>query len=257
MCCAPIRVLELYATEGLNPNAVHLAQLRLGQGLVGTIAASARPLNLSDAQEHPAFAYLPETGEEIYNSFLGVPVLRAGRTLGVLVVQNKTMRHYRDDEVEALETTAMVIAEMIATGDLAAADPARARTRPAPAGELHRPVLQRRRRAWPCRAARAAHRRHQSVQRGQRGRSRAGSKLARFAPALHRRHAGAPRRRLRGRASRGARSLSHVRQRPRLGAPAGRGGPQRPDGRSGGRKGAERHARPHAAHDRSRICASG
>ena len=112
-------VLELYATEGLNPGSVHLAQLKLGQGLVGTIAASARPLNLSDAQKHPAFAYLPETGEEIYNSFLGVPVLRAGRTLGVLVVQNRTKRHYRDDEVEALETTAMVIAEMIATGDLA------------------------------------------------------------------------------------------------------------------------------------------
>ncbi|MBN9244981.1 MAG: phosphoenolpyruvate--protein phosphotransferase [Mesorhizobium sp.] len=112
-------MLELYATEGLNKNAVHQAQLRLGQGLVGTIAASARPLNLSNAQEHPAFAYLPETGEEIYHSFLGVPVLRAGRTLGVLVVQNKTMRNYRDDEVEALETTAMVIAEMIATGDLA------------------------------------------------------------------------------------------------------------------------------------------
>lgn len=111
-------VLELYATEGLNPNAVHLAQLQLGQGLVGTIAASARPLSLSDAQKHPAFAYLPETGEEIYHSFLGVPVLRAGRTLGVLVVQNRTMRHYREDEVEALETTAMVIAEMIATGDL-------------------------------------------------------------------------------------------------------------------------------------------
>jgi phosphotransferase system enzyme I (PtsP) len=112
-------VLELYATEGLNPGAVHLAQLRLGQGLVGTIAASARALNLSDAQNHPAFAYLPETGEEIYNSFMGVPVLRAGRTLGVLVVQNKTKRTYRDDEVEALETIAMVIAEMIATGDLA------------------------------------------------------------------------------------------------------------------------------------------
>ena len=112
-------VLELYATEGLNPGSVHLVQLRLGEGLVGTIAASARPLNLSNAQEHPAFAYLPETGEEIYNSFLGVPVLRAGRTLGVLVVQNRTKRHYREDEVEALETTAMVIAEMIATGDLA------------------------------------------------------------------------------------------------------------------------------------------
>ncbi|PHP65620.1 phosphoenolpyruvate--protein phosphotransferase [Zhengella mangrovi] len=112
-------VLELYATEGLNPQAVHLAQLRLGQGLVGTIAASARPLNLADAQTHPAFTYLPETGEEIYSSFLGVPILRAGRTLGVLVVQNKTQRVYREDEVEALETTAMVIAEMIATGDLA------------------------------------------------------------------------------------------------------------------------------------------
>jgi phosphotransferase system enzyme I (PtsP) len=111
-------VLELYATEGLNPGAVHLASLKLGQGLVGTIAASARPLNLSDAQKHPAFAYLPETGEEIYHSFLGVPVLRAGRTLGVLVVQNRTMRNYADDEIEALETTAMVIAEMIASGDL-------------------------------------------------------------------------------------------------------------------------------------------
>ena len=127
-------VLELYATEGLNPGSVHLAQLKLGQGLVGTIAASARPLNLSDAQKHPAFAYLPETGEEIYNSFLGVPVLRAGRTLGVLVVQNRTKRHYRDDEVEALETTAMVIAEMIATGDLARL------TRPGLELDLSRPV---------------------------------------------------------------------------------------------------------------------
>lgn len=111
-------VLELYATEGLNPQAVHLAQLRLGQGLVGTIAATARPLNLTDAQSHPAFTYLPETGEEIYNSFLGVPVLRAGRTMGVLVVQNRTKRAYREDELEALETTAMVLAEMVAAGNL-------------------------------------------------------------------------------------------------------------------------------------------
>lgn len=112
-------VLELYATEGLNPGSVHRAQLRIGQGLVGTIAASARPLNLSDAQKHPAFEYLPETGEEIYHSFLGVPLLRAGRTLGVIVVQNRARKTYSEDEVEALETTAMVIAEMIATGDLA------------------------------------------------------------------------------------------------------------------------------------------
>jgi phosphotransferase system, enzyme I, PtsP len=90
----------------------------MGQGLVGTIAASAQPLNLSDAQSHPAYRYLPETGEEIYHSFLGVPILRTGRTLGVLVVQNKAQRNYREDEVEALETTAMILAEMIATGEL-------------------------------------------------------------------------------------------------------------------------------------------
>jgi phosphotransferase system, enzyme I, PtsP len=127
-------VLELYATEGLNPGSVHLAQLRLGEGLVGTIAASARPLNLSDAQNHPAFAYLPETGEEIYHSFLGVPVLRAGRTLGVLVVQNRTMRQYREEEMEALETIAMVIAEMVASGELSRL------TRPGLELDLSRPV---------------------------------------------------------------------------------------------------------------------
>ncbi|TCU10594.1 phosphoenolpyruvate--protein phosphotransferase [Rhizobium sullae] len=111
-------VLELYATEGLKKEAVHLSQLKMGQGLVGTIAASAQPLNLSDAQSHPAFRYLPETGEEIYHSFLGVPILRTGRSLGVLVVQNKASRTYREEELEALETTAMVLAEMIATGEL-------------------------------------------------------------------------------------------------------------------------------------------
>jgi phosphotransferase system enzyme I (PtsP) len=111
-------VLELYATEGLKREAVHQAQLRVGQGLVGTIAAEARPLNLPDAQSHPAFQYLPETGEEQYSSFLGVPILRAGRTLGVLVVQNRTHRTYYDEEVEALQTTAMVLAEMLAVGEL-------------------------------------------------------------------------------------------------------------------------------------------
>jgi len=111
-------MLELFASEGLNPDAVHVASLRIGQGLVGTIAAGARSLNLAEAQKHPAFAYLPETGEEIFNAFLGVPILRAGRALGVLVVQNKAHRTYREDEVEALETTAMVLAELIATGEL-------------------------------------------------------------------------------------------------------------------------------------------
>src|SRR5829696_8942250 len=116
----PGRMLELYATEGLKREAVHKSKLQIGEGLVGTIAAEAEPLNLSDAQSHPAFSYLPETGEEIYHAFLGVPLLRAGNTLGVLVVQNRTHRVYTDEEMEALQTTAMVLAEMLASGELQA-----------------------------------------------------------------------------------------------------------------------------------------
>lgn len=112
--------LELYATEGLNPQAVHQTTMAKGEGLVGLVADSGEPLNISDAQAHPAFSYKPETGEEIYHSFLGVPILRAGNTLGVLVVQNKAHRTYSEEEVEALQTTAMVLAEMIASGELSA-----------------------------------------------------------------------------------------------------------------------------------------
>ena len=110
--------LELYATEGLNREAVHLTKLKVGEGLVGLIGESAEPLALSDAQTHPAFSYKPETGEEIYHGFMGVPVLRAGHTLGVLVVQNRTYRVYTEEEIEALQTTAMVLAELIASGEL-------------------------------------------------------------------------------------------------------------------------------------------
>ncbi|MEQ8389111.1 MAG: phosphoenolpyruvate--protein phosphotransferase [Alphaproteobacteria bacterium] len=111
-------VLELFASQGLKSEAVHMTRLRVGEGLVGDIAAHARPLALSDAQSHPAFAYRPETGEEIYHSLVGVPVLRDGRLLGVIVVQNRTQRHYREEEVETLETVATVLAELVARGDL-------------------------------------------------------------------------------------------------------------------------------------------
>src|SRR3712207_4015938 len=97
-------VLELFATEGLNREAVHLTVMRSGEGLVGLIASTAEPLALSDAQSHPSFSYKPETGEEIYHAFLGVPLLRAGNTLGVLVVQNRTYRVYAEEEIEALQT---------------------------------------------------------------------------------------------------------------------------------------------------------
>jgi phosphotransferase system, enzyme I, PtsP len=111
-------VLELFATEGLRPEAVHRTRLRVGEGIVGVIAATARPLALADAQSHPDFAYRPETGEEIYHSMMGVPIVRADRVLGVLAVQNRTQRHYAEDEVETLQTIAMVLAELAASGDL-------------------------------------------------------------------------------------------------------------------------------------------
>jgi phosphotransferase system enzyme I (PtsP) len=111
--------LELYATEGLKREAVHQTVLKADEGLVGLVASEANPVSLSDAQNHPAFSFRPETGEEIYHSFLGVPILRAGNTLGVLVVQNRARRTYTEEEEEALQTTAMVLAEMIASGELA------------------------------------------------------------------------------------------------------------------------------------------
>src|SRR4029434_10714586 len=112
--------LELYATEGPKPEAVHQTVLRQDEGLVGLVASEANQLTLWEPQPHPLFSFRPETGEEIYHSFLGVPVLRAGNTLGVLVVQNRASRTYVEEEVEALQTTAMVLAEMIASGELAA-----------------------------------------------------------------------------------------------------------------------------------------
>lgn len=109
--------LELFATRGLKAESVHMTTLRLGEGLVGLIAAEAEPLSLENAPAHPSFAYRPETGEDPYNAFLGVPVLRAGQTLGVLVVQHAERRVFGEDETEAMLTTATILAEMIATSE--------------------------------------------------------------------------------------------------------------------------------------------
>lgn len=109
--------LELFATRGLEASAVHMTTLRLGEGLVGLIAKQAEPLSLENAPAHPAFAYRPETGEDPFQAFLGVPVLRAGQTLGVLVVQNRDSHVYGEDEIEAMLTTATLLAEMMSTAD--------------------------------------------------------------------------------------------------------------------------------------------
>jgi len=106
--------LELYATHGLRKEAVHVTRLKLGEGLVGSIAAEGRVLNLAEAAEHPAFAYRPETGEERFHSLAGVPIIRSESAVGVLAVQHADPRRYEDVEIEALQTVAMVLAEMIA-----------------------------------------------------------------------------------------------------------------------------------------------
>jgi phosphotransferase system enzyme I (PtsP) len=114
--------MELFATEGLDPNAVHVTRMKPGEGLVGEIMRAGRPLNLADAPGHPAFSYRPETGEDPYHAFLGVPLLRGGRAIGVMVVQNRTERVYSEDEVEDLQIIAMVLAEMVASGELITVD---------------------------------------------------------------------------------------------------------------------------------------
>ena len=108
--------LELCATEGLKPEAVHQTRMRIGEGLVGRVARSGVPVNTANAPQARGFRFMPETGEEIFSSFLGVPIQRLGDTLGVLVVQSKDAREYSGDEIYALEVVAMVVAEMTELG---------------------------------------------------------------------------------------------------------------------------------------------
>ncbi|SNS73314.1 PTSINtr with GAF domain, PtsP [Sphingomonas laterariae] len=111
-------LLELYATRGLKQEAVHVTRLALGEGLVGHIAQEVKTLNLDEATSHPDFAYKPETGEELYHSFAGVPIVRRERAVGVLAVQHAEPRRYDEVEIEALQTVAMVLAELIAGAEL-------------------------------------------------------------------------------------------------------------------------------------------
>ena len=110
--------LELFATRGLNPDAVHVTRLGVGEGLVGTIAANVETLNLAEAAAHPDFAYRPETGEDRFHSFAGVPIIYRERAVGALVVQHADPRRYEAVEIEALQTTAMVMSELIAHAGL-------------------------------------------------------------------------------------------------------------------------------------------
>jgi phosphotransferase system enzyme I (PtsP) len=112
--------LELCATHGLKQEAVHATRLQHGEGLVGQVALTAKPLAVADAPSHPAFSYRPETGEEPFKSFIGVPILRGGRLVGVLTSQTIEERKLADGEIETLQTVAMILAEIIASGQIIA-----------------------------------------------------------------------------------------------------------------------------------------
>jgi phosphotransferase system, enzyme I, PtsP len=111
-------LLELYATQGLKQEAVHVTKLALGEGLVGTIAANVETMNLAEATSHPDFAYKPETGEELFHSFAGVPIVRREVAAGVLCIQHAEPRRYEEVEIEALQTVAMVLSELITNAGL-------------------------------------------------------------------------------------------------------------------------------------------
>ena len=120
-------VLELFATRGLKQEAVHVTRMAMGEGLVGLIATNVETLNLDEAASHPDFAYKPETGEDRFHSFAGVPIVRRERAIGVLCVQHVEPRRYEEVEIEALQTVAMVLSELIANAELADDGPADAR----------------------------------------------------------------------------------------------------------------------------------
>src|SRR3546814_4044743 len=90
----------------------------LFRSLVGTIAKNIETLNLDEATSHPDFVHNPGTGEELFHSFAGVPIVRREKAVGVLAVQHVESHRYAEVEIEALQTVAMVLSELIANAGL-------------------------------------------------------------------------------------------------------------------------------------------
>ena len=118
-------MLELFATRGLNKTAVHVTRMAIGEGLTGVIADNVETLNLAEARAHTDFQYRAETGAEKFHSFAGVPIVYRERAVGVLCVQHVEPRRYEDIEIEALQTTAMVLSELITNAELVDEEEAR------------------------------------------------------------------------------------------------------------------------------------
>ena len=247
--------LELFATEGLNPAAVHNTFMKRGEGLVGRCAELAVPINEPDAQNHPAFSYRPETGEEVYHSFLAVPILRGGDVLGVLTVQNKTHKEYSDEDVEVLQTTAMVLAEHLVSGAVPAPTPAPSSAAPSATSCAASRCPRVLRSATSCCTRPRVVVTELKAEDPEEEARRLETAVEELKTSIDE-MLGAGRARRHRRAPRRAGSLPHVRARPRL-AQAHEGGDQaRHDGRGRRRARAERHPGTHAAPGRQPTGAS-
>ena len=110
--------LELFAASGFNDRIAHKVSLRVGEGLVGDVAENCRSLAVADAWKHPKFSYKPEMGEEKYKSFVGVPLIRWSRAIGVITLQKNEIYEYSSLEIEILETVAMVLSELVASEEM-------------------------------------------------------------------------------------------------------------------------------------------
>lgn len=109
----PGEILEMVATCGLSADAVGQTRLRLGEGIVGLVAAMGSPLNLADARAHPSFASRPETGEAEFAALLAIPIRRSGHMVGVLTLQDRAPRRFSELEQEVLESVGMLLGEML------------------------------------------------------------------------------------------------------------------------------------------------
>ena len=108
----------LMATDGLRPGAVGKVRLKLGQGLIGMAASRAEPVNLDNAPAHPAFRYIAATGEAPFHGFIGVPIIRRRKVLGVLAAQQREQRKYTADEESFLVTLAAQLAGCITQAEI-------------------------------------------------------------------------------------------------------------------------------------------
>ena len=96
--------LTLRATRGLDPESVGKVSMGISEGLTGLVIERMKPVMVADTLAHPRYKYFPETHEEHFHSFLGVPLIEGKLPLGVLVIQTSRRRHFSRDEIRLLTT---------------------------------------------------------------------------------------------------------------------------------------------------------